>query len=132
MPIITCSECHGKLSTLAPACPHCGAPVAKTVELPKQTIAQIVPKPTVQPSTTADVNKDVNKKVGLKMFGIVLILIGVGLLIYQIVSPSDAQISQLHRDITAGGSGTTATNTIWYIPSFILFIFGGGLWKAGS
>ena len=28
MPLIACPECHGKLSTAADACPHCGHPNA--------------------------------------------------------------------------------------------------------
>ena len=128
MPIINCQECNGKLSTLAPNCPHCGMPAAKTVELPKQAVPNFAPKAIIQSSTP----ENVNKKVALKMAGAVLILIGAAVIIYQIVNPSAAQLGQIHRDMTAGGSGSTATNTLVYLPSFIMFLIGGGLWKAGS
>ena len=39
MPIQTCPECSGTVSTLASACPHCGAPAQMPQELPRQTNA---------------------------------------------------------------------------------------------
>jgi hypothetical protein len=51
MALILCIECKGKVSTLAKACPHCGAPVIATgAEAPKsqvtvQTIAPVAPNP---------------------------------------------------------------------------------------
>ena len=32
MPLITCPDCKKEVSDRAPACPHCGAPIAKAAE----------------------------------------------------------------------------------------------------
>jgi hypothetical protein len=34
MALITCTECHKQISDKAPACPHCGAPVALASAVP--------------------------------------------------------------------------------------------------
>ena len=36
MALIQCPECNGKVSTAAPACPHCGAPFNSPPSLPTQ------------------------------------------------------------------------------------------------
>ncbi len=46
MALINCSECSGKVSTTAAACPHCGAPVPPAVEITGPT----------QPSVSKDVS----------------------------------------------------------------------------
>lgn len=127
MPLITCVECNKSLSTLAAACPHCGAPVSASVKSSEPVLSPPHPSPPL----AAQSARDVNKKVGLKMAGIILILIGIALLVYQIVHPSAAQLAQVNRNITAGGSGSTATSPVIWWPSAILFVVGGALWKAG-
>lgn len=65
------------------------------------------------------------------MAGLTLILIGIVLIGYQIIYPSPAQLGQLRIDIAAGGSGSTAHNTLVWWPSAILIVVGAVLWKAG-
>lgn len=119
MSIITCPECHEQVSTLAAACLHCGAPAAKTSELPNSTKAETIEQPTPPP-----ISENVNKKVALKMVGLVLILIGIGIVIYQIVTynPSPIELSQ----------GNSAVKHFWLAPSIIMILTGGALWRAGS
>lgn len=125
MPLITCVECNKSVSTLAAVCPHCGAPVSASMKSAEPVLAT----PNLPPDTQSA--RNVNKKVGFKVAGIILILIGIGLLVYQIIYPSQAQLAQLRRDISAGGSGSTATNTVIWWPSGILFVFGLALFRAG-
>jgi len=65
------------------------------------------------------------------MAGLALILAGVAILAYQIIHPSASQMAGLGRNIAAGGSGSTASSTLTWWPSLILFVMGGALWKAG-
>jgi hypothetical protein len=37
MALIECPDCHGQVSDLAPACPHCGRPLAPTPATPPRT-----------------------------------------------------------------------------------------------
>ena len=126
MPLITCIDCKKSVSTLATACLHCGAPVSASIKPAEPVVSRPAPAPEVSSSA------NVNKKVAFKLIGVVLILIGIGLLVYQIVNPSPAQLAQLRRDIGAGGSGSTASSPVVWWPSALLFVAGAGLWKAGS
>lgn len=126
MPLVTCIDCKKSVSTLATACPHCGAPVSASLKSAEPVVSKPEPKPEVSSSA------DVNKKVAFKLIGVVLILIGIGLLVYQIVNPSAAQLAQMRRDIGAGGSGSTAHSPVVWWPSAILFVAGIALWNAGK
>lgn len=44
MPIINCPECSAQVSTLSPACVHCGAPFAPVSTAPIRTV-QMTSKP---------------------------------------------------------------------------------------
>lgn len=123
MPIINCQECGGKISTSAPMCPHCGIPLAVTVEMSKPVDGQTDSKQITQASAA----ENVNRKVALKMFGLVLILVGIGLLVYQIVTYPALQPADIVRS-----GGHPSVQPIMYVPSLILFVAGGALWRAGS
>ncbi len=41
MSIVNCSECDGKVSTLAASCPHCGAPVSSSDAMPAAMTTEI-------------------------------------------------------------------------------------------
>ena len=110
MPLITCVECNQSLSTLAATCPHCGAPVSASVTSPEPVLPKPNPPPPKAPSPP-----NVNKKVGLKLAGVMFILIGIFLFGIQ----------------AAGGIGSTVRHEIVWWPSAILFVVGGLLWKAG-
>jgi hypothetical protein len=126
MPLITCIDCKKSVSTLATACPHCGAPVSASVKAAEPIVSKPAPAPEVSSSA------DGNKKVAFKLIGSMLIIIGIILIAYQIINPSSAQLAQLRRDIGAGGSGSTASSPVVWWPSALLFVAGAGLWKAGS
>ena len=126
MPLITCIDCKKSVSTLATACPHCGAPVSASLRSAEPVVQKS------EPASDTQLTANVNKKVAFKLIGVVLIIIGIGLLAYQIINPSPAQLAQLKREIGAGGSGSTASNTVVWWPSALLFVAGAGLWKAGS
>jgi hypothetical protein len=113
MPLITCVECNKSISTLATACPHCGAPVSASVTPPEPVLSK--PNPPPPPPPQAQPPTNVNKKVGLKVAGVLFILLGIGLIAVQM----------------AGSIGSTVRHEIISWPSLILVIVGGLFWKAG-
>jgi len=72
MALHECAECHGQVSDMAQACPHCGAPVGRRSSVSVKAAAP--PKPGLQASPQPS-RKPPAKKVTsthLKMFGVVL------------------------------------------------------------
>ncbi len=70
---------------------------------------------------------EINKMVTFKMLGVVLILIGIALIVYQIIYPSA-------EPVAPGGIIPSMPHykDPWLLPSTILFILGGLSWKAGK
>jgi hypothetical protein len=96
MALINCAECKGNVSTLAAACPHCGAPVLPSVAatpadepkipwppiLPPQPQIEAKPGPSSPQPNPAEHLPSLDGIFRLRMLGIALILSGIGYIGY--------------------------------------------------
>lgn len=142
MALIRCVECQGSVSTLAAACPHCGAPVSAnltpTAALSPEVVAPAMPQLETPGHQSAALPIDskpaaqsrppsLDAIFRLKMLGLVLILAGIGYMAYLVVTrPTPQRKLGEQPDLSA-----ESADLKWRLtPSFVLFVAGGAAFNA--
>ena len=103
MTITQCSECGGKVSTTAPACPHCGAPAT---EQPTQVEEkEILVTPSTEPESVNEAHG--NKGTSAQFLFKALVVGAILVALYFVLSPYQNCL----RDV--GAEAYCAQNTSW-------------------